>query len=64
MSKISKKKYTSLKSILTYEGNYPEDYHLKDGHYIDKCQKCKKNFVGSKKRKFCKLCIEKEDNNL
>jgi len=39
--------------------NYPEDYHLENGNYVNACIKCGKYFYGYKRRVICKVCKSK-----
>ena len=42
------------------EGNYPEDYKYENGNYMNKCIKCGNDFMGYKRKIYCKSCINKE----
>ena len=37
-------------------GNWPEDFKLENGNYLNNCIKCKNKFIGYKYRLVCKLC--------
>ena len=48
--------------------DFPEDYHLENGNYMNKCALCGCEFKGYKRRCICKLCSTanketKNDNN-
>ena len=45
-----------LAEIKEYKGNYPEDFHLENGNYINVCKICGNYFLGYKRRCVCKLC--------
>jgi len=36
--------------------NWGEDSHLKNGNYFCNCIKCGENFIGYKRRVYCKIC--------
>lgn len=38
--------------------DWPEDFHLENGNYINQCLKCEDWFKGHKRRRICKKCAE------
>lgn len=38
--------------------NYPEDYKLENGNYMNTCIRCKLRFFGHKRRVICKSCAD------
>jgi len=38
------------------DNDWPEDSDQENGNYFNKCMKCDSDFVGNKRRHFCKSC--------
>lgn len=36
--------------------NFEEDFHLENGNYYHICKKCQQEFIGYKRRIYCKEC--------
>jgi hypothetical protein len=45
--------------ILTFPGDWKEDFGLENGSYLNICVVCKDKFVGHKRRCVCKICDDK-----
>ena len=43
--------------------SFPEDLNFENGCYMNECFKCKAIFLGHKRRRICKLCEEKENDD-
>lgn len=46
-------------SFVRYDSiyNYHEDYTHENGNYINSCLHCGREFLGSKYRRYCKVCV-------
>ena len=42
----------------TTERDYPEYFHEENGIYQNTCMECEKKFIGRKRSKICKVCME------
>lgn len=42
------------------ERDYPEDFEYENGEYVNICHICHEAFCGYKRRIVCKICSEKE----
>jgi Zn finger protein HypA/HybF involved in hydrogenase expression len=42
------------------EHDWPEDFHLENGNYTGHCLVCKAEFIGRKRRVYCKKCTTEE----
>lgn len=36
--------------------DWPEDFYLENGNYLNKCLYCEQNFLGHKRRIVCRKC--------
>ena len=46
------------KELLSYKGNWPEDFEFENGKYICGCYKCGHQFLGNRKRAICAICSQ------
>ena len=42
------------------KNDWPEDFHLENGNYYCRCVSCNIQFVGYKRRIYCKVCHNAE----
>jgi hypothetical protein len=43
------------------ELDYKEDFSHENGNYFNECTKCKKEFLGHKRRVVCRKCLNSKD---
>ena len=39
-------------------GDWPEDFDRENGNYQNRCQECRRDFRGMKRRRVCKVCAQ------
>tara|TARA_R110000772_G_scaffold240938_1_gene353218 strand:+ start:2111 stop:2290 length:180 start_codon:yes stop_codon:yes gene_type:complete len=47
-------------NILDSPRNFKEESKHENGNYMCRCRECDYNFIGHKRRLFCKICTDKE----
>jgi uncharacterized OB-fold protein len=43
-------------------GDYPEDFEMENGLYMNQCRECGNMFCGHKRRGICKVCAEEVES--